>query len=414
LYVVVILRKNDIRWTRIVSGFLLLLLLVSVSRFSPAEMVVYDLSLVETDRSLPPTGSGGPLQFYMNWDGTKMLRHGYGTEDELRVVDMDLETLAILDEPASGFDLKECSLTLSGEYALAWGSVAGEVNDTLVVYNLTTYAIEPDFISNSTLNITSIDHANLLGNDQILGVTGRDALGTSRFIMMELWTGTILLDDEIYGNTSVTEIVNTDNMMVLLCADGSLFRYSGRFWTISENIEIFPGPFTARSCGDDSMFLLGDGDGSIVAIQQEGEHQSMNISEPPTPIEALAFGGILTDENCYVSAVPGSGQGSVIRLWNVDHENWTLMNETDTGSAVTGLLSDPNEHAIFAAAFADGSLQFYRIEETERTIPDPPNPDAGGADFNFGDDVLPILAPILIVATIIFVVIYYRKKRNTE
>ncbi|MCJ2540022.1 MAG: hypothetical protein LN414_01985, partial [Candidatus Thermoplasmatota archaeon] len=226
--------------------------------------------------------------------------------------------------------------------------------------------------------------------------------------MMEMWTGYILTDTEVPGNVSVTEIVNPDNMMVLLLKDGSLIRYSQRSWTLSERLEIFPEPFTARSCQNETLFLLGDGDGHISSLSPVGEQKHMNLSAPPAPIQALSFGRQLTNGPCYVSAVPSSGQGSVIRLWNVHKENWTLMNETEMGSTVTGLLSDPNEQAIFAAAFTDGSLQFYRLEVNERIIPEPPPPEGPG--FNFGDDVLPIVSSIIVVSVIVFVVYRYRKR----
>ncbi len=402
-----VLRVIDILLPRVFSCLLLFLLLLGTLPTS-AEHTVYEVSLVEEDRSLPPGGSGSPLLFYMDWDGTKMLLRGYGAQDELRVVDMDLETLAILEDPAPGFDLKGCSLTFSGEWAVAWGPVTGEEIDTLVVYNLTSYAIEPDCVPVGIIDIVSIDHANLLGGDMILAVAGRDALGTSRFLMMEMWTGYILTDIEVPGNVSVTEIVNSDNMMVLLLKDGSLLRYSQRSWTLSERLEIFPELFTARSCQNETLFLLGDGDGHISSLSPVGEQKHMNLSAPPAPIQALSFGRHLTNGPCYVSAVPSSGQGSVIRLWNVHKENWTLMNETEMGSTVTGLLSDPNEQAIFAAAFTDGSLQFYRFEVNERIISEPPPPEEPG--FNFGDDVLPIVSSIIIVSVIVFVVYRYRKR----
>ena len=158
--------------------------------------------------------------------------------------------------------------------------------------------------------------------------------------------------------------------------------------------------------------MLGDGDGQIVSLPPIGVQEYINLSAPLAPVQALAFGGILTNGPCYVSPVPGSGQGSVIRLWTFTMENWTLMNETEMGSTVTGLVSDPNEHAIIAAAFADGSLQFYRIEVNERIIPEPPPPEAPGDDS--GDGVLPILAPSVTVSVIVVVAFYYRRMRKTK
>ena len=76
-------RAIDILWTRV---FPCLLLLIYNSLSATADTVVYDVSLVEEDRSLPPKGSGGPLMMYMDWYGTKMLLRGYGVPYPIMVV----------------------------------------------------------------------------------------------------------------------------------------------------------------------------------------------------------------------------------------------------------------------------------------------------------------------------------------
>ena len=409
-----ILRITDILWTRVLPCLLLLLICSSLS--ATADTVVYDVSLVEEDRSLPPGGSGGPLMMYMDWYGTKMLLRGYGAEDELRVVDMDLNTLGILESPGPGFTLKGCSLSHEGQWVMAWGAFDGEQNDTLVMYNMTSYAIDTEFLQGYSITIVIIDHVTLMGSDDLLAVAGRDPSGTNRIQLMELWSGIIRIDDEVQGNVAVIEIVNNYREMLLNCEDGSVLMYSGRNWSLAMRWELFPGPITAFYSQDGRMTLYGDGDGHVLELGYDETQVYVNISTPPAPIQALSYGGTVNNRTFTIMAVPSNGTGSYLRVWHSDQGSWNFENETETGSVVTGLLRVLNEENLFAVAFEDGSHQFYKIEENERIIPDPeqpkPEPEPEGTGFKIGDNVLIILGNILIVSVIVVVVYHYRKRES--
>ena len=126
----------------------LIALMLVVPPPSQAWIFPYDIMeeayIKEVESWAHPDGEGADLRINFSRDHSMLLLVGYGAPGEVRVMDRNMTTLAILEPPHEGFIAKDASWAEDDSSVAIWGRAPAVVNDTIAMYDV------PSFIQNTT------------------------------------------------------------------------------------------------------------------------------------------------------------------------------------------------------------------------------------------------------------------------
>jgi hypothetical protein len=359
-------------------------------------------TLEKVDKGLEPGGSGSSVELMYDQNGMRALLWGYDHADELRVLDSDLGTLAVLEPPYEGFSIEGAIITESGRYVLAWGRSPSNTTDVLVAYNLTDYRIHRGFLPQGKVPLVNIHAMRLIAYDQILVVGGSDVNGTNKLTYIEVGQKSVMKNETIPGNRRVIDIAYDGIQMLVLLGDGSILICSTYDWTAEISYRVFDEPFTAYEVKRGSDWQFGSSDGKITSMTYYEGLSISNITLPRGPVQAVYcmdyFGQL-------VCAIPskGSAASTSSEVMLHDGHRWRAQSAVDIDGKVTGMVEDPAVNGTFAITFDDGSVKFFRVVLEKKDL----------ANTNDGPEFMDrygvIIGPSLVIITI-WVILRVRKR----
>ncbi|UCC92920.1 MAG: hypothetical protein JSW25_09690 [Thermoplasmata archaeon] len=383
---------------------ILCLPLTGVAGETGDEDAFYWIGIIEpTGRTLGPGASATPLTLMYDLEGSKALLRGYDHEDELRVVDGDLETLAILEPPSEGFSVDGAVISANGNHVFAWGRTPTNTSDMLVAYNLTDYRWEEDYLPQDLLGLEDIYAVRLMAGDKILVVAGKDTNDTKQLLFVEVVPKMLLKTEPVPGNLRVIDIVHDGIKMIVLLGDGSIVLYSTYDWTMEQTYQVFKGPFSAYEVKRRSDWHFGSSEGVTVSltIYDSVSRLDLNLTHGPVQgVYSVEYYGHL------ITAIPEEASGSRMDAWVHGQNGWESNSKYVTEATVTSMVEDPNANSTFAVMFDDGSMEFFQVGLKKRYFGD----DNGPA---FMDRYGIIIGPSIVIA-IILTVRYLLKRRKAD
>jgi hypothetical protein len=370
-------RVDDVRHPTSVSlgtvVFVILVLTVPLAALAEEEDVdfYYKGYTEKVDKVLGPGSAGVPVMFWYDGDGSQMLLWGRENEDDLRIMDDNLSTVAVLEPPYEEFSVKGASMAHTGRWAIAWGRTPSNTTDVLAVWDLMTYDLDRTFLHEVAEPIVHIDGLDLLANDMILAVAGKDNGGASRLVFIETASRTNLKVDPIPGNGTVVDIVHDGVKMLVLLDDGGLLMYSTYNWILEGVHQVFEGPFTAYEVKESSYWHFGNEDGVVVEMDFSGAFSFSNNSLSNGPVQAI----FSIDRGLpLVVAVPEDGSTTRLEVWRVElwrrePKGWVMQSSSIIDGTVTRIAGYPDGDGTFAVGLSDGSIEIHRLVVFKEPIP---------------------------------------------
>jgi hypothetical protein len=349
---------------RMTLGLIALCLLLLLTSTVSAIQTWDDVDLKEVDHWKDPAGNGADLMMDISHDLDRLLLVGYGSPDEIRVVDRDVNTIATLVPPGSDPTVKGARWSESGTWIVAWGRAGGNDSDFLTAWNGTTYEPANNLFENDTTPLVEITSAVFMASDDILFISGRDVNGTSKVILVETKNMNVHINYTWENDATVT-FLGADRMS-LLCIDetGVLTSIGGTGWTdivrFEEGSIREPSSQSITTPGY-NPWAIGYEDGSVYFWEGYPIESIGSTDLGNGPVQGITW--TFTDiGDYYMVAIPGEGQGSRLTVLYNEFDNITadpVSDTIDTGSSVTLLMMDPKAPGNVWAAFADGSLAYY-------------------------------------------------------
>ncbi|NIW84599.1 MAG: hypothetical protein GWN18_19005 [Thermoplasmata archaeon] len=328
----------------------------------------YRGELERLDKGLGPGTAGAPVRMMYDKTGERVLIQGREGVDDLRVLDNDLNTLAVLEPPYEDFHVSGAIMSWYGERVITWGRTPFNSTDVVVTYNLTHFEPEPGYLPTGTIPLVEIDHINLMGDGIILVVGGRDGNGTNRLLFIETTTKREMKNDTIPGNREVMYIGHDGVKMIVALEGGMVLVYQTRDWGFETSFQVFDDAFTAIDIKPRTDWFFGNADGDVVGFTFYAHMEFQNMTMKRGPVQ-----GIYSVERFRHQAVasPGEGSGSLLTVWMYNGEGWVIESSSMTDRPVTSLVGDPMHDTTFAACLDDGSIEFYMIVLVEEELEPP-------------------------------------------
>jgi hypothetical protein len=334
-----------------------------------------------------PDGEGADLHFNFSRDHSMLLMVGYGAPGEVRVMDRNMSTLAILEPPHEGFLAKGASWAEDDSSVVVWGRAPADINDTIALYDL------PSFTQNRTqpwidlVDLPHIDHVNYHGYNAIMSVAGRDVHGTSRLFFIEVNSVRIHRNIAHPGNNTIVIVGSTGGELVIADSGGNIDLITGGDWIVSERFEgVLKGGATAWYIPYGGLWAIGGAGGSVfVPLGSLREEIDLTIGSGPIQ----GFSWTLDRGDDFFAAIPRPEGGSRLVAWQAADELHRNGSEgpichLNTTASVTMMEPEPGGLGRVLVAFDDGTLGAFRLvirpRPTEMRPGDPDEPDGKGLE----------------------------------
>jgi hypothetical protein len=361
------------RW--LTHGLLALLLLLLVAAVASANVPHWErVDLVEKGNWRDPGGLGSELRFDQTNDGERLVLLGYASPNDLRVVDRNVDTLAVLEPPGEDPVIEGVRWSDTGEWVCAWGMADGIDHDLLWIWNSTTYEPSDWLFENHTTPLADLDSILFMGGDEIMALAGRDANGTSLVILVETSTGDIRREVPWDDNATVVQL-GTDTMRVV-CIDerGTVSTISGFDWTEFEDLGGHDAEPSSDSLGlrTNQPWIVGYHDGSAAFWGGNPLVHERSAYLDEGPIQAITWVRTGSEgQNYYLVGTPSATRGSVLRAYYYDTTTEPDVPTSDSmgfPNPMTSMAGDAKVNGQAWIAFDDGSLSLVNVS----IIPDLP------------------------------------------
>ena len=119
---------------------MVLILLVVGAPWASAELPWWDDGTMAAVGSWQdPSGEGSDLQLEFSPDGSMLLMVGYGSPDEIRVADRDIQLVTTLSPPGLNATVKGARWSHQGTWVVAWGREEGGSRDYLRAWGTASF-----------------------------------------------------------------------------------------------------------------------------------------------------------------------------------------------------------------------------------------------------------------------------------
>jgi WD40 repeat protein len=335
-----------------------------------------------------PDGEGADLRINFSRDHSMLLLVGYGAPGEVRVMDRNMTTLAVLEPPHEGFMAKDASWAMDDSSVMIWGRAPSDINDTMAMYDV------PSFVQNTTspwialVDLPQIDSVGYHAYNVIMSVAGRDAHGTSRLLFIEVEPARIHRNIEHPGNHTIVTVGDDGGMVIIADSGGNIDIITGGDWTVNERFEgALEGGATAWYIPRGGPWGLGGARGRVVVQSGFLQDPTPALTIGPGPIQGFTW--TMGRDLDFIAAIPRSGGGSRLVAWQVAdelHTNGTAgpICHLDTTAGVTMMEPEPGGRGRVLVAFDDGTLGAFRLVIRPRPTGiwpgDPDEPDGKGLE----------------------------------
>ena len=370
---------------------LLVLVLVSpppsqawIFPFDPME----EAYIKEAETWAHPEGGGADLRFNFSFDHSMVLLIGFGAPGEVRVVDRNMSTLAVLEPPHEGFMVKGASWG-EGDVSIAvWGGAPSDENDTIALYDVPSFQqnLTPPWID--LVDLPQIDHVGFHATNVIMSVAGRDPDGISRLLFIEVNSVRVHRNIEHPGNHTIITVGNYGEMLIIPDSGGNIDLMTGGDWSVAERMEgVLEGGATAWYIPYKGPWGMGDAQGRVVVQEGSYSHDGAEITIGPGPVQGLAW--TLDRRGDFIAAIPRPEGGSRLVAWQFADELNTNgfagpICHLNTTRTVTMIEPEPGGRGRVLIAFDDGTLGAFRLVIRPRPIEirpgDPDETDGNGIE----------------------------------
>ena len=347
----------------------------TVAMTTSAEIKWWDEGTMEEVASWSdPSGNGSDLQVEYSPDGSKLLIAGFGSPNEIRVVDRNVGHLATLDMKGIDVQVKGTRWSHQGTWIVAWGREEGGSRDLLMAWSASTFEPSQALFDDDLPPLEVVDSVVFPSNDGILAIAGRDALGTSRLLIMETHSRDVLNNITWEGNATLLTLETDNQNLVCIDETGALTSISTRNWDIQATYE---GVRSRPSCWSfprhgGHPWLAGYEDGTVYFWMNTPREPGGKADLGEGPLLGVAW--LMNDqENYYVVALPGADGGSDVQAYIYHEEGRPAVAVSDTVTVdgrITMLVMDPVDpwHAI--AGLEDGTLVALELALLPDTPPE--------------------------------------------
>jgi len=341
--------------TSIASSVLIMAILMLAGVATCENGVVTRGSIENLEGGIPTTGNGTALRIEHAFEGETSLVWGHEGSDDLRIVDDNLTTLGVLPLPSPGFHVKGASISEGGVRAFVWGHARIGDNDTVIVYNLTTFEIDPGYLPVGLIDMGRVDYVASMAWGLILVVAGAHANGTSMLAFIETIPMLELKAYTLPGNASV-DYLGTDGIsLACLLEGGQLVVVSTRDWTVALSYHAVNGSFSSWRVSE-GMWLLGGEDGTVV-VWDAYPMEVWTELRLDGRVQGIAW-TMSGSNQTLVVAQPGEGGGSVVRAYRRSVAGaWELATEEPWPVAVSMIGAHPTRGDAILVCGVDGSVQ---------------------------------------------------------
>jgi hypothetical protein len=347
-------------WTpAVLIGVVILTMILSTSMGQGADTGRPEGSIKRLEEGLAHSGNGTAARIEHALDAARSLVWGHEGPDDLRVVNDALTTLGVLTLPSPGFHVKGSSIAEGGDRALVWGSTDGMANDALLLYDLTTLSVVPDFLPDGLIDLMVVDYARFYAWDVILAVAGRGANGSSELVFIETGPMQTLLRHTMPGNASVQYLGNDGLAMACLLDDGHLVVISTRDWSLERTATVVDGPFTAWQVTK-GLWYLGCGDGTVV-VWDNYFSRVLTTLHMDGAVQGVCQAVNGLNHTLVVATPSPDGGSSLTALRSTDGINWTLAVELGLSVPVSMLHAHPTRPDAVLVCHDDGSLEPFEV-----------------------------------------------------
>ena len=335
-----------------------------------------------------PDGGGSDLYINFSFDHSMLLLVGYGAPGEVRVMDRNMTTLAVLEPPHEGFMAKGASWA-DGAISLAvWGRAATDENDTIAMYDVPSFIQNTDRPWIGLVDLPLVDSVDFFASNVIMSVAGRDAFGTSRLLFIEVNSVRVHRNIVHPGNHTIVTVGNDGGQVIIADSGGNIEIMRGGDWTVTERLEgVLEGGATAWYIPYGGPWGIGGAQGRVVvqAGYIQGPTPALNIG--PGPIQGFTW--TMGRGLDFIAAIPRPEGGSRLVAWQAMDELDTNGTEgpichLNTTASVTMMEPEPGGRGRVLVAFDDGTLGAYRLvirpRPTELRPGDPDEPDGKGLE----------------------------------
>ena len=364
------------------------------------------LVIHEGDEFRHPANRGLDLTGDITNNGSLLLLVGYVRSDDVRVVDRNMTTIAVLEDGSSTFHVKGAVWSDSEEFIAVWGREVGASRDDLRIYMSPSYEINDTIVPRDEVPLVTIDSVRFIGYDEILAVGGRDTNGTSHLLIFEVGPLSLLKDYVSLKNVRILSIHSDTRDLIFVDSTGGVLVFNTTYWTPAERFDTLSGEPTCVSIDvpQTTAWIVGDENGMMTIWRYE-LRPFLNISLDRGPVQGVSFGHDKHYRLIY--AMPSGDGGSRIQTRFVCFELGNVSDEVVTESPVTWMVPDPLVEGGIVVGFEDGSLRTYWIELVEPPGPSKPSDDNGS--FGIG---LPagIAINVALLIGVVYLIVRYRKR----
>ncbi len=360
----------DRLWTGTTSlvAVLLLLGMLLVPPPSTGDTFLYDPErdafIEEVASWRDPGGRGVDLRFNLSSDGSMILLRGYGSPDELRVVDLDMETLAVLPRVEMPHEVRGFTWSETDQWIVAWSRPDGGGPDFLQVFDVPSF--EPNGSAHwvDAIDLVEIDMVTMIGHDEIAMVAGRDTNSTSLLLIVEVDAARVNKRFVWEGNHTIVAADSTGRETVIADSGGNLVMMAGFAWNLQRRYEnaFADGPLSWY-IPLDRQWGFGDSDGRVVMSHDHPFYNQFNITVGEGPVTGFSLtDGRLWD---FMAAVGNPGGGSRLAGWQTTGEGFVggplELCHLDVAANVTMMRPDPRGWGRVLVAFDNGTLSSYLL-----------------------------------------------------
>jgi hypothetical protein len=344
----------------------LMVLIVIASLAVAGEVPFWDnATLTEVDAWRDPGGEGADLRFDQSRDGQRLVMVGFGSPDEIRVVDREIQTLAVLSPPGNNSTVRGARWSFMDTWLVAWGRAEGADHDFLAAWNGITYEPYDGLFENDTAPLATVHAVIFQANEEILVIGGRDSSGTSRMLVFETSSMRKHRDTPYRDNITIQTLEYDGIALACIDLTGSITEVGGNAWGIERVLDGRPAIPTASSFPYGEMYpwLVGYEDGWLSLWSGGPKELELSLRAGEGPVEGLSW--ILNRTARYLlAAIHADGGGSTVGTYILPRKADLLVEVSDvieTSSSVTMMSTDRLDKNHVFTGLADGSLVLYEI-----------------------------------------------------
>ena len=365
-----------------VPAIVVCLLLASLALFpapSPGDTFLYDPErdafIEEVASWTDPGGAGADLLFNLSSDGSMILLRGYGSPNELRVVDLDMGTIAVLPRIELPHEVRGFTWSELDQWIVAWSRPEGGGSDFLQVFDVPSFRPNGSVPWVDAIDLVEIDLLTVVAFDDIVMVAGRDANGTSVLLLVEVEAARVHKRFVWQGNHTIIAACSNGRETVIADSGGNLVMMAGFEWDLQRRYEnaFADGPLSWY-IPIDMQWVFGDSIGRVVMSHDSPFYNQFNITVGEGPVTGVSWTeGRLWD---FMAAFLRPGGGSRLVGWQLIGEGFEggplELCHLDVAGNVTMMRPDPRVWGRVLVAFDNGTLSIYRLDVRPRPTYMPP------------------------------------------